>query len=162
MILLFGNQVEILIRAYLLGIYSLFAGFPFIYLITNTINLEESWLNRKVRVITCFLFSLPFLIKLPCYFFHLWLPIAHVEAPTVGSIILASLILKLGRVGLLHMISFLSTSLIVVSVIGAVCCSLICCLYRDTKVIVAYRRINHISFFSISLWLLTQQSTFSS
>lgn len=53
------------------------------------------------------LLSMCFIMKFPVYFLHLWLPKAHVEAPTVGRILLAGLLLKLGTVGYMRIISSL-------------------------------------------------------
>jgi NADH:ubiquinone oxidoreductase subunit 4 (subunit M) len=49
-----------------------------------------------------------FLVKFPIFGFHYWLPVAHVEASTVGSILLAGILLKLGSLGLLYVISYIN------------------------------------------------------
>jgi NADH-ubiquinone oxidoreductase chain 4 len=67
---------------------------------------------RKVKIGTllAFIIFIAFLVKLPIFLIHLWLPKAHVEAPTVGSVILAALLLKLGRNGLFRLSLFANFS----------------------------------------------------
>jgi len=100
---------------------------------------------------------LPFLVKLPIFGLHFWLPKAHVEARTRGSMVLAGLILKLGGFGLVRLYFYvvngfnffyklkgLILSLVLVSRIFTF-------LQSDAKKIVAYRRVTHINFILISI-----------
>ena len=94
---------------------------------------------------------LAFLVKLPIYFTHLWLPKAHVEAPVAGSIILAGVLLKLGGYGLIRVfiitsgfINLLSSYFTGLSLVGMVFIGLICCRLNDFKALVAYSSVAHI------------------
>lgn len=97
------------------------------------------------------LFILGFLVKIPIYPFHLWLPKAHVEAPVAGSILLAGVILKLGSYGLIRfgcMFIYRSNltilSLIInICALGGVYCSIICLRQVDLKCLVAYSSVVH-------------------
>jgi NADH-ubiquinone oxidoreductase chain 4 len=92
-----------------------------------------------------------FLVKLPIFSTHLWLPKAHVEAPIAGSIILAAILLKLGGYGLArisiifqNIVVFSSAILIRISITGAITTRLICIRQPDLKSLIAYSSVGHI------------------
>nr|ABD95366.1 NADH dehydrogenase subunit 4 [Ligia oceanica] len=95
---------------------------------------------------------LAFLVKLPLYFVHLWLPKAHVEAPVAGSMILASVLLKLGGYGIYRMTPKLSLflptlgySVMTWSLVGGVIISLLCLTQTDLKHLIALSSVAHMA-----------------
>lgn len=95
---------------------------------------------------------LAFLVKIPLYSTHLWLPKAHVEAPVAGSIILAGILLKLGSYGLLRIASpfwwvssysLLSVVFSTIRIVGAIVTAIICIRQSDLKALIAYSSIGH-------------------
>nr|YP_010388450.1 NADH dehydrogenase subunit 4 [Zoroaster ophiactis]UPP55899.1 NADH dehydrogenase subunit 4 [Zoroaster ophiactis] len=121
-----------------------------------------SWFTLSFWSIFCFL---AFIIKMPIYGFHLWLPKAHVEAPIAGSMILAAILLKLGGYGLTRTISIffiiainnISFPLITFCIWGALITSIICLRQTDLKALIAYSSVGHMSMvasgiFTLSLW----------
>jgi len=113
-------------------------------------------------------FFLAFAVKVPMFPFHTWLPDAHVEAPTAGSVVLASLMLKLGTFGFLRMaLPLFPTAamspgirslILVLAVIGIVYGALVSLVQPDFKKLVAYSSVSHLGFVMLGIFALTVQS----
>ena len=161
-----GYQLErIKSRIYLL-IYTLFASLPLL-LIIILINkyiyiLNINYLNfiNRLSINNLFLvfIFLAFLVKFPIFFFHQWLPKAHVEAPVGGSIILAGLLLKLGGYGIIRMLYFLKITytikiIIIISILGGRILRILCLINRDIKVIIAYSSVVHIALIIVNIFI---------
>lgn len=89
------------------------------------------------------------LVKAPIYGLHSWLPRAHVEAPVIGSVVLAGLLLKLGTVGYLRLLrstgDTLSLAVVVLGRLGVLLGRLVGCVQSDLKATVAYRSVAHMN-----------------
>ncbi len=113
-------------------------------------------------------FFLAFAIKVPMFPFHTWLPDAHVEAPTAGSVVLAAIMLKLGTFGFLRLAVPLFPSaamnptvrmtILALAVVGIVYGALVSLVQPDFKKLVAYSSVSHLGFVMLGIFALTVQS----
>ena len=111
-------------------------------------------------------FALAFAIKVPMFPFHTWLPDAHVEAPTAGSVILAGVLLKMGTYGFLRFcLPIFPTVFIkltplfsILALIGIIYGALVAMMQKDVKSLVAYSSVSHLGFVMLGIFALNVQS----
>nr|AHB23659.1 NADH dehydrogenase subunit 4 [Idris sp. MM-2013] len=159
MILGWGVQPERLNAGVYMMMYTLFSSLPFFILVV-LMNLNFLTMNifllmkldlvlMNSFIVYMFLIFI-FLIKLPIYLLHLWLPKAHVEAPVFGSMVLAGIMLKLGGYGMIRFIMMFSDLmelnkmlLIFYILMGSLVVSILCLRQIDLKMLIAYSSIVH-------------------
>jgi NADH-quinone oxidoreductase subunit M len=113
-------------------------------------------------------FALAFAIKVPIFPLHTWLPDAHVEAPTAGSVLLASVMLKIGTYGFLRFavpffpdVAFspaVTSLMVTLAVVGIIYGALVAMVQPDIKKLVAYSSVSHLGFVMLGIWAATLQS----
>nr|YP_010327072.1 NADH dehydrogenase subunit 4 [Acronicta rumicis]UNP54341.1 NADH dehydrogenase subunit 4 [Acronicta rumicis]WBK14701.1 NADH dehydrogenase subunit 4 [Acronicta rumicis] len=153
-----GYQPERIQAGMYLLFYTLFVSLPLllgIFYVFNELNTMSFYFLKFVNLNMYMLYIsmiMAFLVKMPMYFVHLWLPKAHVEAPVSGSMILAGIMLKLGGYGLLRLLIFLQEInmklnyfWVVISLIGGFYISLKCFCQVDIKSLIAYSSVAHMS-----------------
>nr|AEE64785.1 NADH dehydrogenase subunit 4 [Upogebia major] len=159
LILGWGYQPERVEAGIYMLFYTLFASLPLLVSLLSIYSLNFSLtLNivgqmeslNLVGVIWYFATVFAFIVKLPMYMFHLWLPKAHVEAPVAGSMILAGVLLKLGGYGLIRVLPLFSgvnklySGLwISVAILGGFIVSMMCLRQVDIKSLIAYSSVAH-------------------
>jgi NADH-quinone oxidoreductase subunit M len=110
-------------------------------------------------------FAVSFAIKVPLFPFHTWLPDAHVEAPTVGSVILAGVLLKMGTYGMIRFnlglfpdASIANASIMsILAVIGIIYGALVAMVQTDIKKLIAYSSVTHMGFIVLGIFSMTRE-----
>ena len=173
MILGWGNNPERFNAIFYLFSYTFIGSFPLIFSLIKNYKilfslkfyflLRLQW--RKMNSLFSFFIILAFFIKLPLYFLHSWLPKAHVEAPTIGSMILAALLLKMGAYGIFRFSFFnpndfsfkwniiLGWRIINLGIIGFIIFRL-----KDLKVIIAFSSIKHMLLVTLGWFLFSNKN----
>lgn len=166
---IWGSRERKIRAVYLLFFYTLFGsllmliGLLYIYSITGTLNLEYLLAWTFTFEEQCWLwlsFFLSFASKIPMFPFHIWLPEAHVEAPTVGSVLLAGILLKLGVYGFLRFSLslfpeaslYFSPLVYLLSVLGVIYASLSAIRQTDLKRIIAYSSVAHMNLVTLGIF----------
>lgn len=133
------------------------------------LNFSSSKMNVRLRNVTTFLCILTFMVKFPVFFIHVWLPKAHVEAPVYGSIILARILLKMRGSAFLILLpiiypidNYLFVFLVFFSFWGGRIVGMICFNQKDSKVLIALSRVQHMSLSVLGILIINSLSIISS
>ena len=121
---------------------------------------NNSWLRDAPQMLLFIFFGIAFAIKVPMWPFHSWLPDAHVEAPTAGSVILAGVLLKMGTYGFLrfNLPLFPQASqqaapvIIILAIIGIIYGAIVSFAQTDVKKLVAYSSVSHLGFVMLGIF----------
>ena len=165
----YGSRERKVRAGYLFFFYTLcgsllfLIGVLYIYNRTGTSNLQQlfCWsFTKPEQLFLWFTFFLSFASKIPMFPFHIWLPEAHVEAPTVGSVLLAGILLKLGVYGFVrfsltmfpYASMYYSPLIYLLSIIGVVYASLSALRQTDMKRIIAYSSIAHMNLVTLGIF----------
>lgn len=166
----FGSRERKTWAIYLLIFYTICGSLPmllsilYLFSFTNTFSLEiytsEIYFGESIQKILWCFFGLSFFCKIPVFPLHIWLPEAHVEAPTIGSVVLAGLLLKLGVYGIIRFnltlfpfgSLFFSPYIIVLCSLGVIFSSLSAVCQSDIKRVIAYSSIAHMNLIVIGLF----------
>lgn len=163
---------SLLMLAAIISLYYLYASIPggtaggtfdFVVL-SNAIEMQTLVFAPQTGVLLFLAFALAFSIKVPLFPFHTWLPDAHTEAPTAGSVILAAVLLKMGTYGLMRFNFTLfpeasrefAPLFIVLAIIGIIYGALVAMVQPDVKRLVAYSSVAHMGFVILGMFSFTE------
>jgi len=132
-------------------------------IVALTANLTSTPLKGNIQLLLFAAFALAFAIKVPMFPFHTWLPDAHVEAPTAGSVILAGVLLKMGTYGFIRfampLFPYAAVKAVpvisVLALIGIIYGALVSMVQEDVKKLVAYSSVSHLGFVMLGMFALT-------
>ncbi len=151
----------------LLGSVLMLIALIVIYKTTGSMNIQElqgNYFTKSTQMFLWLAFFASFAVKIPMWPFHTWLPDAHVEAPTAGSVILAGVLLKMGGYGFIRFSigmlpeasSFFTPFIMSISIIAIVYTSLVALAQNDIKKLIAYSSVAHMGIVTIGIFLLNQ------
>lgn len=157
------------------GSVLMLVGIVYIYATTHSFSLVDllnpahpagfslAALSPRTLMLLYGAFALAFMIKVPMFPFHTWLPVAHVEAPTAGSVILAGIMLKMGVYGFLRFCLPLfpqaardsAPLFLTLAVIGIVYGAIVAAIQPDMKKLIAYSSVSHLGFVMLGIFSFT-------
>jgi NADH-quinone oxidoreductase subunit M len=148
----------------IITVWFYFGTFDLIQLVTAMQAGSPAGWTPTIAAVCFFGFAIAFCIKVPLFPFHTWLPDAHTEAPTAGSVILAGVLLKMGTYGLLRFNLTLfpdaarkyAIIFIVLAIIGIIYGALVAMVQPDVKRLVAYSSVSHMGFVVLGIFSFTE------
>jgi len=152
----------------LLGSVLMLVAIIYMYQLTHSMNigdLQGNFFTKEIQIYLWLAFFASFAVKIPMWPFHTWLPDAHVQAPTAGSVILAGVLLKMGgygfirfSIGILPEASFYFSPLIMIlSVVAIIYTSLVALAQTDMKKLIAYSSVAHMGMVTIGIFIVNSQ-----